>query len=313
MAEYVYYDREYVPDPFGLNNTGVICWLNSILQVLLSCSSLNKVLIECEAEFESNEFAKEYIRLLKAIVPNRPEDEPIDPAKFGTASANILRGFVKQLRLKAPSFRIGSSQECADEAFTLIIDLFDHSKVSKLFSNVYELSITCKNCGDIVSSTRDKTYKINLFCQKKLDTVDSFCQYIRVHPSELEYYKCDKCKKTMPKAYRIEKLKMLREIVVITFNKFHSKDNRWFPSELSFNAKGGGKLRYKQIGQVEHGGTMSGGHYYANALRGDGFMRFNDSHVGTASGGPTPLTYMVVYHIIEDPDLAEVTEQLQKN
>ena len=93
---------------------------------------------------------------------------------------------------------------------------------------------------------------------------------------------------------------MLREIVVITFNKYHSKDNRWFPDELTFGAKGGTKLRYKIIGQVEHGGSMHGGHYYANAFRGDGFKRFNDSSVSGSTYGPTPLTYMVVYHIVDD-------------
>ncbi len=310
MSDYVYYDTEYVPDPFGLNNTGVICWLNSLLQVLLSCSALNKVLLECEAEFKGNEFAREYIRLVRAIVPNRPEDEPIDPAKFGHASANILNAFMKQLRSKNLAFAIGASQECADEAFTLFVDLFDHPKVSKLFSNVYELSITCKNCGDVVSSMRDKTYKINLFCQKKLDTQDIFCQYIRVHPSELDYYKCEKCEQVMTRSHRIEKLKMLREIVVITFNKFHSKDNRWFPESLVFNAKGGGALHYRLIGQIEHGGNMYSGHYYANALRGNKFKRFNDSFVGDAATGPTPLTYMVVYHIVdaEEPKPDNKTE-----
>jgi hypothetical protein len=104
----------------------------------------------------------------------------------------------------------------------------------------------------------------------------------------------------MTKFFRIEKLKMLREIVVITFNKYYTKENRWFPETLEFGARGGGKLKYKLVGQVEHGGTMHSGHYYANALRGSSYKRFNDSFVGEADKKPTPSTYMVVYHIYDD-------------
>lgn len=300
MAEYVQYDSEYVPDPFGLQNTGVICWCNSILQVLLSCSALNKTILDCEAELEENEFAREYIRLLKAIVPNSPDADPIDPAKFSAASINVLTGFVKQLKIKGLTFRIGSSQECADEAFTLFIDMFDHPKISKLFSNVYELTIKCKSCSKTVSQIRDQSFKINLFSEKKLQTQEQFCTFIRIHPSELEYYKCEHCNTVMTNSYRLERLKMLREIVVITFNKYHSKVDRWFPGDLEFMAKNGGSLKYKLIGQIEHGGTMHGGHYYANALRGGKWKRFNDSYVGDAEPGPTPQTYMVVYHIVGD-------------
>lgn len=298
MSDYVYYNQEYIPESFGLQNTGAICWCNSILQALLSCSALNKILLDCEADLMNNTFACEYIRLLKAIVPNKDKSE--DLIKFASASNNILIGFVKQLKNKGLTFRIGSTQECTDEAFTLFIDMFDHPKVSQLFSNVYELFITCKTCGKNVSQIRDKSYKINLFSEKKLTNQADFCTYIRIHPSELDYYKCEHCGNVMINLYRIEKLKMLREIVVITFNKYHSKENKWFPKELEFGAKGGGKLKYKLVGQIEHSGGMSGGHYYSNCLRGEKWKCFNDSYVGDSELGPTPLTYMVLYHIYDD-------------
>jgi ubiquitin C-terminal hydrolase len=87
---------------------------------------------------------------------------------------------------------------------------------------------------------------------------------LKIHPSEHDYYKCDECGERMVKFYRAERLKMLREIVVIIFNKFQSKENRWFPQELSFKAKDGKpSLKYKLVGKIEHSGNASSGHYWA--------------------------------------------------
>lgn len=297
-SDYKLYNRNYIPPPFGLYNTGVICWFNSILQVLLSCTSLNETLLERENEFTNNEFAFEYIRLVRALVPAIP-DKTINTERLMSASTNILKGMMRQMEKKGIKFKFGSSQECADEAFTLIIDLFDNPYVSRLFSNVYELTIKCQFCSKNVSQIRDKSYKINLFNERILDSAEMFSTYIRIHPSELDYYKCEFCKQVMIKTHRIEKLKMLREIVVITFNKFYSKSERWFPETLEFASKNGSVLRYGIVGQIEHGGTMNGGHYYSIAMR-DNVYRFNDSSVSNSRFLPTPLTYMVVYHLLSE-------------
>lgn len=117
---------------------------------------------------------------------------------------------------------------------------------------------------------------------------------------------------------RIERLAMLREIVVLTFNKYQAKAARFFPGELVFPAVGGGQLVYRQVAQIEHVGGQSSGHYYADVLRdelatgsmvGDEpiatndarFYRANDSSIVPNAAQPTPNTYMVIYHLAAAP------------
>lgn len=305
--QYVPYDPEFVPEPFGLNNTGVICWLNSVLQVLLSCSALNQTIMKFEGAFANNAFAKEYLRLLKAILPNKRDMPSLKKDNLATASANILHEFVKQLRARGKNIRMGYSQECVDEAFILFIELFDCPAVELLFNNIYELYIDCSACQRRVSSVRDKSIKIDMFCNEQFTTRDAFCTYLRFHPSEHDIYKCDQCGHVMRHFSRLERLKMLREIVVITFNKYYRKEYIWFPQTLCFMGKDGQPLRYRLVGQIEHGGTMHGGHYTANALRDDKFYRFNDSSVSSGASNPTPNTYMIVYHMISEEQYRALT------
>ncbi|SIP85975.1 Ubiquitin carboxyl terminal hydrolase [Pacmanvirus A23] len=298
VAEYQYYVKEFIPDEFGLHNTGAICWFNSLLQMMLGLPSVNRTLLECEQSLTKNVFAQEYIKLLKASLTN----QQIDKSTLAAASHSILRGFISQLKQKNMSFNIGYNQECADEAFTLFIDLLDCPQVEKLFSNVYELIIKCKHCQQDVSSIRDKSYRIQLFTRVKLESQEKFCTYLKIHPSECDYYKCEKCGETMTKFNRAERLRVLREVVVIVFDKFHTKDNRWFPQELQFNAAGGkSPLKYKIVGKIEHSGTMNGGHYWAHSLRGDNWQCLNDTSVRPGSSNPTPSTFMVAYHLVS-PD-----------
>jgi hypothetical protein len=108
----------------------------------------------------------------------------------------------------------------------------------------------------------------------------------------------------MAKFYRAERLKSLREIVVIIFNKFLTKDVRYFPQELSFGSKndGGKGLKYELVGKVEHAGTRVSGHYWAHSLRVNNqsskWTKLNDTGVSIGDPAPTAGTFMIVYHLV---------------
>lgn len=298
-SEYYYYDSKFVPTRFGLNNVGAICWCNSMIQIFLGLSSMNRVLLECEKELSENVFAREYIKVLKATLPNSPDYPPISTEKLAGASAAILGAFLTQLRVKGSHLNMSFGQECVDEAFTLFIDMFGCPRLERLFSNVYELVITCTGCKNKVSTIRDKSYKINLFTRVQLNNQEQFCTYLKIHPSEHDYFKCD-CGERMVNFYRAERLKMLREVVVIIFNKFQSKENRWFPQELTFKARDGkAPLKYKLVGKIEHSGNMHGGHYWAHSFRDGKWNRLNDSSVTDGDSNPNATTFMIAYHMVD--------------
>lgn len=294
VNQYCYYNIEFVPKPFGFNNTGAICWFNSLTQIMLGLSSMNKTLLECENELTSNVFAMEYIKILKSTLGRNPSEFPNNTSQMSIA---LLQAMFNRAKQTSKRINLGMGQECADEAFTTFIDLLGCPLAERLFCNIYDLSIECTACRKKVSSTRDKSYRISMFTNVKIETQDKFCAWIKSHPSECDYYACE-CGNKMSKFFRAEKLKRLSEILIIVFNKFQRKDIRWFPRELEFNAVKGGKIRYNLVGKIEHSGSMSGGHYWAHSYRGD-WNRLNDSSVSVGDCNPTGETFMIAYHMVE--------------
>lgn len=289
------YDPTLVPNRFGFNNTGVICWCNSILQALLSCSALTQTVLERKAFYSENNnvFALAYVGLLEQIFRDGP-----DASGLAGMSAALLGAFKHQIATRGYNFRIGNSQECADEAFTLFIDMFGDPEVEKLFINVYQSSVKCTLCGEETVMVRDKNFRVQMFGRYDINTYVDFRSYLCRHPDRVEDYKCEKCGGTNKVCIRTEKLRHLSDVLVIIFDKYGQKDNRWFPQALAFKATDGEQLRYDLVAQVEHSGTTSGGHYWSVVRRRTGVFNVNDQYVKPQSFGPTETTFMLVYHLV---------------
>ncbi len=300
--EYTYYDTKYVPGAFGFQNCNAICWGNSLIQFMLGMSSMNQVLLEQEYNLLDNPFATEYIKLLKTVLPNEGDECKSDyenPSTLETMSKSVLTEMLKRAQSQGRRLKMGLSEECADEAFTAFIDLLDCDPVRFLFANSYELTVVCTGCKKQVSTIRDTSYRIQLFTSASLNTIDRFTTWIRMHPSELDVFKCD-CGHIMTKSNRREQLKKLGEIVVIIFNKFYTKTNRWFPQELRFASIKGPDLVYQLVGKVDQSGNQYGGHYWSHTLRDGDWVLLDDNRipsVGTSS--PEPETFIIAYHLVK--------------
>ena len=61
------YDINYTPNPKGLNNFGNTCYLNSLTQCLLSCSSFNYIILNYETN-QTNSENKLYISYKNLIM-----------------------------------------------------------------------------------------------------------------------------------------------------------------------------------------------------------------------------------------------------
>jgi hypothetical protein len=191
-----------------------------------------------------------------------------------------------------PMLSFGSSQECADEGFTYFID--NIGSLQSLFTVEYESWMQCA-CGGRTDPVRDRAYQIELYADYAFTKSQDFTDYIQNHAAPTDR-QCECCGETMRHRHD---LKRLRECIVLVFNKFYNKYPKWFPQELRFRAlPRGSQLVYEQVAQIEHGGNMFGGHYWARVRRRGAWYTVNDSSVAPAAPGPTPETYMVVYHLV---------------
>jgi len=200
------------------------------------------------------------------------------------------------------------------------------SPITRLFLHRFRCDVHCRKCGNLVSNTTDYAVNFNLFHFDQLRVQPAnaadFSKAVRLQASMTEDYRCPACPCTTcgatpvegkcptcrapaakTTAFRIYNLTMVPEIVLCMFNLYDGFGGahraRYFPEHLEFPACGGGLLVFRIVGQVEHSGALSGGHYWARGLRADGRVYLlNDTGVSPASFAPTANTYIVAYHYV---------------
>lgn len=300
------YDAKLIPEAFGFNNTGVICYFNSFLQTLVGCSAFttsvlsNSDYLKCTTTGTAVlDFVTSYV--VDSISINRSD-------KMAFKSSMVLKALVSDLAARRPNVRFGGGQESASEALIHLLDMIEppravgQNPITNLFKHRFSCELHCDNCNNkIVSSTIDYAVNFNLFDEKMFEQQDvaSFSKAICSHKSKTEDYLCPSClKKTT--AIRVYDLIMIPEIIFCMFNLYGEvRRARYFPETLEFPAIKGGKLIYKIVGQIEHAGSLSGGHYWAHGLRaGDRVYRLNDTSVSLSAFVPSANTYIVVYHFV---------------
>ena len=261
----------FLPNAYGLNNTGSICYFNSLLQVLAGCTSIfnikydKKNILEC--------VFSDYIEMIKN-----------DNIFF-----NISNELVLALNALVPSF--GNGQESASEAFILLIEKINNNKLTNLFLNRFKCSVKCNTCNFQTEELKDHSITFNIFHTKDISEKNMLTQ---LH--EIPDYICEKCKSKG--AVRKYKLTMLPEIIFCTFNIYYKKIKHNFPLILNFPGINNNIVTYKMVGQIEHSGTLNGGHYWARSIRKNGIFLFNDNSFNQSIFEPTDSTYIVVYHMI---------------
>lgn len=306
MSDYIRYNPNYVPGPFGFQNTGSICWGNALIQFLLGMSSINETLLSCENSLANNPFATEYIKLLKLVLPNNGsfKSDDVDTDILSLFSKKILTALIACMNTKQLKLNMGGDQECADEAFTIFIDMLGCPEVENVLTSVYELSTKCPVCNKLSSINRDTSYRIEMNKIPEIKTQEQFQSWLIVHAQKLDYYNFP-CGHIVHSAnqsvnqsvIRQERLKRLSEIVVIIFNKFYGKYIQWFPQTLKFQSLNNSYLNYKLIGKIEHAGTQSGGHYWTQSLR-EEWTQLNDNEIPSIGNcKPSAETFMIAYHL----------------
>lgn len=171
-----------------------------------------------------------------------------------------------------------------------------------LFKHRYKCTIVCGGCRSVFRIIPDEAINIDLVHfdtgGPAPSTKKQFSEAIRRYVNPLDDYWCETCKKKC-QAFKLYELVMVPEIIVCMFNLYTRRGiARWFPDSLEFPAIGDGVHSYRLVGQVEHSGSLSGGHYWARGKRADGVYMLNDMSVSPSEFKPTPETYILVYHVV---------------
>lgn len=329
---YDLYDPARALRPFGLRNTGVICYFNALLQAVGACT--------------------------QAVAAARaPADGPrtrtgaalaafFAAAEGGAApdGAAVLAALAADLAARRPGVRFGAGMESASEALVHLLDMAEpepaqgapacavaadaespvavraaeSSPLTATFQHRYRGETWCMACRRLAARSVDNGVQVALFgcpgagglsgvgaplaaCPPR--DAASFAAAVLGSVSPVEDYRCEACGVRGPVLRRL-KLAYAPPVVVCLFNVYGvgaggrplPRVAHYFPPEFELPGADARPMTYRLVAQVEHAGSLSGGHYWARALRADGVYALNDSSASKVPGfSPSPETYLVFY------------------
>lgn len=300
MSAHIKFNDEEVLKTCGLVNTGSICYLNSFIQSLMSCTALTKFFMDNAEKFIStnNIVAIEYIKLLKTLKTTDIDDGVYNPV-------GIFNAIVAVTKKKYPNKQFGAGQEDSGEGLHLFLDAIDDKELYSLFMYKYLVRTWCISCVEIISEKKDESCILsmppnfsNMHLEVGNDKSNLFNEHIRQNVSVLTDYKCSKCQSQ--KCCRIYQLARAPPIIVVMFNKYVRKSKVEFTPNIKFPSVDG-FLNYRLVATIEHSGGTGGGHYWSNCFReGPGSLKkmysLNDRTISRGSEEPTVNSYIVFYH-----------------
>lgn len=278
---------ELCPKATGLENRFSICWLNSLIQSLFSCSALTEVLMENPEDFAENEFAIEYIRQIKLALAGKP----------------VLNGGVILFAImqKLDPKKWKGNQECSHDGFTKVMALFNSPKINALFDVHYECYIKCHKCDKAVWSSRMPAEPFQLIPIKDSSlSPEVFSAKIANRLGIIEKETCKECNTENLNTKKLELLVRAGSIMMIVLPKIAGQQTATFPDRLKFNRRDGTTANYILVSAVYHSGTADGGHYTAEALRGDQIFKCNDTSTYDKCSPKftQPGAFFIMYHLV---------------
>jgi uncharacterized UBP type Zn finger protein len=333
------YDSTLAPAPFGLQNTGALCYFNSFLQLLAGCTAFTRQVLKNEKLMRltvtgtaTYQFCAAYATIADdGQIVARPQ--PTD--NIAQLSSVVFEALLADVRARRPDFELelGRGQADARMVMEMFIDMLELTPdgddspggaavnaVTQLFRHEYDLTVSCR-CGRVHKPPPEgKMAVFNLVSHLRRrfpETAQEFSSFIRKVAFWNDDYKCEDCK-VRSKTITTYNLKTVPEILLCMFNlktdqwptHVHSVSGqlvqknaggariaRYFPARLEFPALGGGTIVFRLVGQAEHSGGNSSGHYWARGLRAGGSVhRLNDTGTSPDRFGPSPETYLIAYH-----------------
>lgn len=245
---------------FGITNAGNTCWLNSLLQLIISCPHMHAYLLK-------------YSHTKNSIVFN----ELSRLANCPTGSVVSLDA--QFIRFMSNFDNSGGSAKCVDEALLYLFDKIDGKNELDLapFGIRERVAIECSECAHVEQSVDYLPFKqIYTACNilNSLTEVQKFTN---------EKHHCSKCLKSTPSTVTRNLISARRYILILTNGAACD-----IPLQFSM-----GSLTYKLQCIIHYGG----GHYFASALRGTSMFMFNDDKCAQINQFISSAIYMLCYQL----------------
>jgi len=277
------WNEDYLTTLFKLNNTGTLCYLNSLIQCLMSLPAFNETLV--------NNYSPEIgckNDILQSIYnlysKNKYRDIPSNEIKTETTRSVLAAMY--RMRMKHQAYSIGlGSQEDAGEALKFILECLG-DKFAEVFHVSHKMVIKCLKCEKKHMSNNAPTeIFINMSANNsqihgELDNKEAIENHIKICMIAPEDYKCENCDevntKTKSNIRQFYYLSEMSSVLVLSFHGFqhnlingsYKREARYFPQTLDFITESKKKLHYKVVAQIEQFGNLNFGHYTANCHKG---------------------------------------------
>lgn len=272
----------------GFINIGAICWFNSMLQLILSSKYIIKSILDNEEE--QNNLLKEFQNFLKNYISNNLSQND---------SIKLLRIFLLEVKEKHPSSVLNSLvEQSASEGMTFFLDMLNSKYLNKILTHVTEESIICKQTKEVISSKKNINNQFMLFNTKDLikrglpDTL--LCSQDNL---EEDFVPENHIKNDAKQYKRVYILKYIPEVIIISLNKYIQKNNVVLPDSFKISHLNGSDMVYIKKAEVDHLGSLGGGHYISRALREDKIYLFNDSSYSESELKTNRNTYITLYEL----------------
>ena len=270
MSSLIPFKPNFLIYPFGLYNNSIICYFNSLIQALLSCTRITEYLLYNKEKFKNNNFIKIYINIIKKYIQTE------NHSNFLVDNDNLIlfNELIQSLKLK--NIRFGYDQEDSGELLLLLLDVINDPFINNLFLHKYKCNIYCKNCKKINEVKEDSSifFEVDIteinnnFLNYEIDKhLSNLNKYIRNNFSDLDNYNCSQCQNKNINI-KINRLTLVPTIIVINLNKYIKKYDFQYPIELVFiNKLLNNCYKYKLVSTINHSGTQNFGHYIAKSIR----------------------------------------------
>lgn len=261
----------------GFNNTGAICYFNSLIQSLLSLKSFVSYVAENR---DKNQLCR--------IMHNFIESNPKDPFFTSTLLRELVIELVKNK--KNPNDYFG--QQSASEFMVFLIDKLG---ADKIFEIKHLDEITCLECKNVTKKIDvgifHNVYFIN--SQSEKTNILDDMSYKR---ESINSYNCEKCNK---KTEAIKERFLVKIPDVITFVFMNKYTNNFVDISYMQNFKIQNEKEQECFilkSAVEHMGTLNNGHYFSRVFRNGKYYVANDKSVNNIENiEKLNTTYMLFY------------------